>query len=169
MLKDLKWYLILRGVFALVLGAVALFWPDLSIGALVTIVGIFCIIDGGTGLAFTLKDSNLREYQLVSVLTLAMGLVLVIWSTGVVKFVLMLFGAWLVFVGGGQILSGRKMAEGDSNRTVLIAIGAIAAVIGLVLIFWPGTGIVVVSWGIAAAAIVHGVQSLYLASRLSSG
>ena len=98
-----------------------------------------------------------------------MGLVLVIWSTGVVKFVLMLFGAWLLFVGGGQILSGRKMAEGDSNRTVLIAIGAIAAVIGLVLVFWPGTGIVVVSWGIAAAAIVHGVQSIYLASRLSSG
>ena len=168
MLKDLKWYLILRGVFALVLGAIALFWPDLSIGTLVTIVGIFCIIDGGTGLVFTMKDSNLREYQLISVLTLVMGLVLVIWPTGVIKFVLMLFGAWLVFVGGGQILSGRKMAKGDSNRRVLIAIGAIAAVIGLVLIFWPGTGIVVVSWGIAAAAIVHGAQSLYLASRLSS-
>ena len=168
MLKDLKWYLILRGVFALVLGAIALFWPDLSIGTLVTIVGIFCIIDGGTGLVFTMKDSNLREYQLVSVLTLVMGLVLVIWPTGVIKFVLMLFGAWLVFVGGGQILSGRKMAEGDSNRRVLMAIGAIAAVIGLVLIFWPGTGIVVVSWGIAAAAIMHGAQSLYLASRLSS-
>ena len=168
MLKDLKWYLILRGVFALVLGAIALFWPDLSIGTLVTIVGIFCIIDGGTGLVFTMKDSNLREYQLVSMLTLVMGLVLVIWPTGVIKFVLMLFGAWLVFVGGGQILSGRKMAEGDSNRRVLMAIGAIASVIGLVLIFWPGTGIVVVSWGIAAAAIVHGAQSLYLASRLSS-
>ena len=168
MLKDLKWYLILRGVFALVLGAIALFWPDLSIGTLVTIVGIFCIIDGGTGLFFTMKDSNLREYQLVSGLTLAMGLVLVIWPTGVIKFVLMLFGGWLVFVGGGQILSSRKMAEGDSNRRLLMAIGAIAAVIGLILIFWPGTGIVVVSWGIAAAAIVHGAQSLYLASRLSS-
>ena len=169
MLKDLWWYLMLRGGLALVLGGVALFWPDLSIGALVTIVGIFCIIDGSTGLVFTLKDPNLREYQLVSVLTIAMGLVLVIWSTGVVKFVLMLFGAWLMFVGGGQIISGRKMPEGDSNRSVLMAIGSIAAMIGLVLIFWPGTGIVVVSWGIAAAAIVHGVQSIFLASRLSRG
>ena len=168
MLNDIWWYLILRGGFALVLGAVALFWPDLSIGALVTIVGIFCIIDGGTGLAFTWKDPDLREYQLVSALTLALGLVLVIWSTGVVKFVLMLFGAWLAFVGVGQIFSGRKLPQGDSNRSVLTAIGAIAATIGLILIFWPGTGIVVVSWGIAAAAIVHGVQSIYLASRLRS-
>lgn len=167
MLKDIWWYLILRGIFALVLGAFALFWPDLSIGTLVTIVGIFCIIDGGFGLAFTFKDAKLREYQLVSGLTLALGFVLVIWSTGVVKFVLMLFGAWLVFVGGGQMLTGRRMPAGDSNRSVLMTVGAIAAAIGLVLIFWPGTGIVVVSWGIAAAAIVHGLQSLYLASRLS--
>ena len=80
----------------------------------------------------------------------------------------MLFGAWLMFVGGGQIISSRKLPEGDSNRSVLGAVGAIAAFIGLVLIFWPGTGIVVVSWGIAVAAIVHGVQSIYLASRLSN-
>jgi uncharacterized membrane protein HdeD (DUF308 family) len=46
-------------------------------------------------------------------------------------------------------------------------LGSVAAVVGLVLIVWPGTGIVVVSWGIAAAAIVQGVQSIYLATRLS--
>ena len=167
MLKDIWWYLVLRGIFALLLGVVALFWPELSIGALVTVVGIFCIIDGGFGMAFTFKDSRFREYQLVSLLTLVLGLALVIWSTGVVKFLLVLFGAWLVFVGGGQMLSARKLLKGDSNRSVLMAVGAIAAAIGLVLIFWPGTGIVVVSWGIAAAAIMHGLMSLYLASRLS--
>ena len=167
MLRNLWWYLILRGVFALALGAFALFWPSLSISVLVTVVGIFCLIDGGIGLAFSLRDSEYREYLAVALLTLIIGAVLVIWSTTAVKFILVLFGVWLVFVGGGQIISGRRLKEGDPNRGLLMILGSVAAVVGLVLIVWPGTGIVVVSWGIAAAAIVQGVQSIYLATRLS--
>jgi uncharacterized membrane protein HdeD (DUF308 family) len=167
MSKNLWWYLILRGVLALALGAFALFWPSLTLGVLVTVVGIFCVIDGGTGLAFTVRNPELREYLAVALLTLILGAVLVIWSTAAVKFVLILFGAWLVFVGGGQIVSGRRLPQGDSNRRLLILLGSVAAIVGLVLIVWPGSGLVVVSWGIAAAAIVQGVQSIYLATRLS--
>jgi uncharacterized membrane protein HdeD (DUF308 family) len=165
-MKNLWWYLIFRGVFALALGAFALFWPSLTIGVLVTVVGYFCLIDGGIGLAFALRNSRLREYLAVALLTLIIGAVLVIWSTAAVKFVLVLFGAWLVFVGGGQIISGRRLGEGDPNRGLMMMLGSVAAVVGLVLIVWPDTGIVVVSWGIAAAAIVHGVQAIYLATRL---
>ena len=165
-MKNLWWYLIFRGVFALALGAFALFWPSLTIGFLVTVVGYFCLIDGGIGLAFALRNSRLREYLAVALLTLIIGAVLVIWSTAAVKFVLVLFGAWLVFVGGGQIISGRRLGEGDPNRGLMMMLGSVAAVVGLVLIVWPDTGIVVVSWGIAAAAIVHGVQAIYLATRL---
>ncbi len=165
-MKNLWWYLISRGVFALALGAFALFWPSLTIGVLVTVVGYFCLIDGGIGLAFALRNSRLREYLAVALLTLIIGAVLVIWSTAAVKFVLVLFGAWLVFVGGGQIISGRRLGEGDPNRGLMMMLGSVAAVVGLVLIVWPGTGVVVVSWGIAAAAIVHGVQAIYLATRL---
>ncbi len=167
MTKNIWWYLVLRGVFALGLGAFALFWPSLTIGVLVTVVGIFCLIDGSIGLAFTLRNPELREYLAVALLTLIIGAVLVIWSAAAVKFVLVLFGAWLVFVGGGQIMSGRRLQQDDPNRGLLIILGSVAAVVGLVLIVWPGGGLVVVSWGIAAAAIVQGAQSIYLATRLS--
>jgi uncharacterized membrane protein HdeD (DUF308 family) len=167
MTNNLRWYLVSRGVFAVALGAFALFWPSLTIGVLVTVVGIFCLIDGGIGLAFTLRNPELREYRFVALLTLILGAVLVIWSAAAVKFVLVLFGAWLVFVGGGQIMSGRRLPEDDRNRGPLIMLGSVAAVVGLVLIVWPGSGLVVVSWGIAIAAIVQGAQSIYLATRLS--
>ena len=164
MLVDLKWYLVLRGVIALLLGGFALFAPDLSIGVLVTIVGIFCLLDGAFGLGFSLRVNEAREYRAVSIASFILGVVLVIWSTGAVKFLLMIFGAWLVFVGGGQIISARRMPINNANRGVMLVFGAVAALVGLVLIVWPGTGIVVVSWGIAAAAILVGIQSLYLAS-----
>jgi uncharacterized membrane protein HdeD (DUF308 family) len=167
MSKNLWWYLILRGVFALALGAFALFWPSLTIGVLVTVVGIFCLIDGGIGLGFTVRNPELREYLAVALMTLILGVVLVIWSTGAVKFVLVLFGAWLVFVGGGQIMSGRRLQQDDPNRGLMVILGSVAAVVGLALIVWPGSGLVVVSWAIAAAAIVQGAQSIYLATRLS--
>ena len=61
MKKNLWWYLILRGMFALVLGAFALFWPSLSISVLVTVVGVFCLVDGGIGLAFALRELEVES------------------------------------------------------------------------------------------------------------
>ena len=86
MLVDLKWYLVIRGVIALLLGGFALFAPDLSIGVLVTIVGIFCLLDGAFGLGFALRTQEAREYRAVSIASLIFGAVLVIWSTGAIKF-----------------------------------------------------------------------------------
>jgi uncharacterized membrane protein HdeD (DUF308 family) len=166
MFTDVWRYLLLRGVFALALGAFALFWPSLSLDVLVTVVGIFCLLDGIIGLIFALRNPAFRVYLASSIVALVIGAVLVIWSVGAVKFVLMLFGAWLVFVGGSQVAASRSLAEQDANRGALMALGVVAAILGLVLIVWPGTGVVVVSWGIAAAAIFQGVQSIYLAMHL---
>jgi uncharacterized membrane protein HdeD (DUF308 family) len=166
MFTDVWQYLLLRGVFALALGAFALFWPSLSLSVLVTVVGIFCLIDGAIGLVFTLRNPALRTYLASSLVSLIIGAILVIWSVAAVKFVLMMFGAWLVFVGGSQIAVARGLGEKNANRGLLLTLGAVAAVVGLVLIVWPGTGVVVVSWGIAAAAILTGIQSVYLATHL---
>ena len=72
--KDLWWYLVIRGVTAILLGGFALFAPDLSISVLVTIVGIFCLLDGGIGLYYTLRINELRDYLLPALISLAIGL-----------------------------------------------------------------------------------------------
>jgi uncharacterized membrane protein HdeD (DUF308 family) len=46
-----------------------------------------------------------------------------------------------------------------------MTIGIAAAVIGVVLAFWPGSGIAVISWVIGIAAILIGAFLIYLGSR----
>jgi uncharacterized membrane protein HdeD (DUF308 family) len=43
--------------------------------------------------------------------------------------------------------------------------GIAAAIVGLVLAFWPGSGVAVISWVIGIAAILIGAFLIYLASR----
>ena len=37
-------------------------------------------------------------------------------------------------------MSGRRLQQDDPNRGLLIILGSVAAVVGLVLIVWPGSG-----------------------------
>ena len=41
----------------------------------------------------------------------------------------------------------------------------LAAALGGVLVFWPSSGIVTISWVIAFTALFYGIVSLYLGSR----
>jgi uncharacterized membrane protein HdeD (DUF308 family) len=44
--------------------------------------------------------------------------------------------------------------------------GGAVAVIGLVLLIWPGTGVIAISWIIALAALLFAVLLIFLALRL---
>ena len=49
--------------------------------------------------------------------------------------------------------------------TAIMRIGVAAAVVGLVLGVWPGSGVAVISWVIGIAAILIGSLLVYLGSR----
>ena len=65
-----------------------------------------------------------------------------------------------------MFLSGRSAEQNDPNRGLLLTMGTVLAVIGLVLIIWPGAGAVTISWLVAALAFVVGAMLVFLALRL---
>lgn len=64
------------------------------------------------------------------------------------------------------ILAAIQTAPDDPDRAPAMAIGAVAAVVGLILAFWPGTGAVTIAWTIGIAALLIGASLVYLALRL---
>jgi uncharacterized membrane protein HdeD (DUF308 family) len=48
----------------------------------------------------------------------------------------------------------------------MTAMGGAVAVVGLVLLIWPGTGVVAISWIIALAALMLAALMIFLALRL---
>jgi uncharacterized membrane protein HdeD (DUF308 family) len=164
-LGSVWWSFLLRGIFAIGLGIFALLWPSLSLSVLAIAVGLYCIADGTTGLVGALRYPELRDYLAQALIVLGIGLVLVFWPGPTLRTLLVLLGAAALVAGIGQIVTARRLATDDPERGAMMAIGAAAAIVGLVLAFWPGSGVTVISWVIGIAAILIGILLIYLGSR----
>lgn len=165
-LASIWWAFLLRGIFAIALGIFAFFRPGLSLGALVLAVGLYCVADGAAGLVGALRHPELREHVAQALINLCIGAVLVFWPGATLRTLLVLLGAAALIAGIGQILTARRLPTDDSERSAIMAIGVAVAVVGLVLTFWPDSGVVVISWVIGIAAILIGALLIYLGSRL---
>ena len=165
-LGDVWWAFLVRGILAAGLGIVALFWPKATLALLIRLVGIFVLFDGVVGLVGAFRARAISSYILPGLVTVAIGLVLLIWPDVTSRWLLIILGIWVLFQGALLFLAGRQADPSDPDRGPTIAIGSAAAVLGLILIIWPGTGVVTISWIIAIVALLVGAFFIFLAIRL---
>jgi uncharacterized membrane protein HdeD (DUF308 family) len=78
----------------------------------------------------------------------------------------MVFGGWAIFTGVSNILAARQATVEDTDRTPVTTMGGTMAVVGLILLIWPGTGVVTISWIVALAALLFASLLIFLALRL---
>ncbi len=165
-MSHLWWAFMLRGVLALGLGLSALIWPKLTLGLLAQVIGVFALLDGITGLIGSIRNRDLSSYLLPALISLAVGAVLLFWPGMTVKWLLIALGILVLLHGTSLIFAGRSAQQDDPDRGLLMTMGAVLAVIGLVLIIWPGAGAVTISWLVAVLAFVVGAVLVFLALRL---
>lgn len=165
-LGELWQAFMLRGALAAILGLCALFWPSLSLAILIALVGLFCLADGIAGLAGAWRAGERGVHLLQAVLGIAVGALLLFWPGDSIRVLLVLFGIWAAFTGASQIVAARRADLPDGERSPLTAVGIVALVVGLILILWPGSGVVAISWLIAIVALLVAALLIFLALRL---
>jgi uncharacterized membrane protein HdeD (DUF308 family) len=164
-LGDVWWFFLLRGLVAVALGLCALFWPSSSLGVLLRLVGVYCLVDGIIGLVGALRGAE-RSSVLPAVIGLAIGVVLLAWPSATSRTLMMLFGVWALIVGVGQIMAARRATSDESLVEVRRTVGIIAVILGIVLLVWPGAGVVTVAWLIGIVALLVGALLIFLATRV---
>jgi len=112
------------------------------------------------------SQPEFREHLVRGLIVIGIGAVLVWWPGATLRTLLVLLGVATIFAGIGQILAARRLPEDDAEKATTMTIGIVAAVIGLVLVCWPGSGIAVISWVVGIAAILIGALLIFLGSRL---
>ena len=165
-LGGMWWTFMIRGVLAGLLGLGALFWPSTTVEILITLVGVFCVIDGLTGLLGVFRTNERGANLIPPLVGLGIGLVLLLWPDATVRTLLVVFGVWLLFIGISQVLAARRARLQGGDRGAMTTIGGVAAVVGLILVLWPGTGVVAISWVIAIPALVLAALLIFMALRL---
>jgi uncharacterized membrane protein HdeD (DUF308 family) len=149
-----------------VLGICALIWPTLTLTILTRMVGLYCLADSLPGLVGALRASDRGTYLLQAVVSVAVGGFLLFWPSTSVRTLLMVFGGWALFTGVSHILAARRANVEDTDRGLMTTMGGAVAVVGLVLLIWPGTGVVAISWIIALVALLFAALLIFLALRL---
>ena len=165
-LGDIWWAFMLRGVFAGVLGIFALIWPTPTFTILTRMIGLYCLLDGLPGLVAALWAFDRGTYLPQAVVSLVVGGFLLFWPSTSARTLLMVFGGWALFTGVSHIVAAHRANVEGADRGLMTTIGGAVAVVGLVLLIWPGTGVIAISWIIALVALLLAALLIFLALRL---
>ena len=164
------WLLALRGLLALIFGLLALIWPAITLRVLVILFGAYALVDGLFRVITALKDSRKRWGILLleGVLGIALGILAFIWPDITALALLYLIAAWALVTGILEIMAAVWLRKELKGEWLLGLAGLASVVFGLLLVIWPGSGVLAIVWLIGAYAVVFGVLLIALAFRLRS-
>lgn len=155
------WVLVLRGLFAIMFGLIAIVWPDITVFVIVTIFGAFLMLDGlieiWVGFLGRGRDDDWWTDALLGILAVIAGIAVIAWpditATGLIIFI----GAVMTVYGATMIYQAIKLRTDINNEWILIANGALSLVLGVAFMIFPGAGAVSLIWLIALYIILFGV------------
>lgn len=162
---QIWWVYVLRGLLAATLGIFALLWPTLIVEILVLFVGAYLIVDGVMSVVIALRRAALAGRLLQPLVSVALGLLLVLWPGESARTLIVVMGAAALFIGISYVVTARRFGVDAMDRQLMTVGGVIGSVLGVILMIWPGAAAVMFSWMIAAAALLMAAALIFLGVR----
>jgi len=169
-LKLNWWLLALRGLVAVLFGVLAFMWPGATLITLVWLFGAFALVNGILSLVLAAKTP--KGYPKVGSLIFG-GLLGIL--AGLLAFVmpgitalglLILIAAWAIVTGIMELVAAVRLRKIINNEWLLVLAGIASVVFGVILLFQPAAGALVLIWWIGAWALLSGILLMILAFRM---
>ncbi len=166
------WALVLRGLFAVLFGIMALAWPGITLGALVLLYGAYALADGAFAIASVMAGRTWGRpwWSLLveGLVGIAVGILTFIWPGITALVLLYLIAAWAFITGIFEIVAAIRLREEIRGEWLLALSGVLSILFGVILVIWPGAGAVALVWVIGAYSIASGALLIALGFRLRS-
>lgn len=155
------WILLLRGIFAILFGTVALVFPGLALMALVLVFGIYALLDGGLIIFHALQNHeqnhnwgwNLAE----GVISILAGLAAWFLTPLVGLTLVFIAGVYAILTGIMQLVSAWRLHGHIANEIFLGFAGVVSIIFGLLIFINPLEGALALALLIGFYAITSGV------------
>lgn len=165
------WAVLLRGVLAIVLGALTLLLPAVSLASLVLLFAIYMLADGVLGIVAAVRAARRHErwgwLVVEGLLDIAAGIAALAWPGLTIIVFVSLIAAWAIVTGGALVLAALRLTK-RHGRWLMGLGGVLSIAWGALLIFAPIGGALILTLWIGAYALVFGVTLVVLALRLRS-
>ncbi|EAW43134.1 hypothetical protein N9414_00080 [Nodularia spumigena CCY9414] len=166
------WTVALRGAIAIIFGLAALFWPDITLTALIFIFAAFVLVSGVLLAIAAFRDGLTHTHGWLMLLEgaigIAVGIMAFIWPGITALVLLYLIAAWAIVTGVLEIIAAIQVRKEIQNEWLLAIAGIASVLFGVLLLVWPLAGALAILWIIGAYAIIFGILLLILAFRLRS-
>src|SRR5258708_27466526 len=124
-------------------GVVGRAWPGGGVFALVLWFAVYAFIDGGLGAVRAFRSRTAGPvfgHLLLGLLSLAAGVIAVVWPAPTALVLVLVIGIWAVIGGIVEIVNGFGRGETAGTRAVYILTWLVSTAVGVVLFARPGVG-----------------------------
>ena len=157
-----------RGVAALALGIISLFWPGLTFLSLVFVFAAYALVDGVLALMLASKGVvQPRGWIIVrGLVSIGAGLI-AFFMPGITAFALLVvIAVWAMVAGISEIVLAVKLRKMIKYEWLLGLEGGLSIAFGVLLLLSPLAGAIVIGLWIGAYALVLGGMLIAEAFRL---
>ena len=164
------WALALRGVAGILLGLLAFSWPGVTIAAVVTLFGLYALLDGVFAIVAALRgvrENDRWGWMLVEGITgVLAGLTALFMPVLGAIMLVWIIAIWAIVTGALEMAAAVRLRKMIQGEWMLMLAGMLSLALGLVIALQPGVGFAVIATYIGAYALVAGAVTLVLAFRV---
>lgn len=159
-----------QGAIAVILGVVALVWPNITVISLVALWGVWALIDGIAmgAAAFRPGLSGQRVlFGVMAVIGITVAFFAFFRPGATAAALTWVLGIWLV-VRGLFELGGAFSSTRSAPRWLLVLSAVLDLLLGILFVANPGTAVVAIIWLIGIVAIAWGIVFVVLGLEVRS-
>jgi uncharacterized membrane protein HdeD (DUF308 family) len=164
------WVPALRGVIAILFGAVTLYWPQLTLLVLVSLFAGYAIFTGIVSVAGAIKnhthDDHWWLFLIIGLVGIGAGVITIIHPAMTAVVLVMLIGANALMTGVLDLVTAIRLRREIHNEWLLALSGMAAIVFGILVFLYPIAGILTVIGVISVYAFITGLLLIAAAVRL---
>lgn len=164
------WLFLVRGIFAVILGLLALLMPATTFAVFVLIIGVYMFIDGLFTVASAIGSRKTRPnwgwWLFSGIMGILIG-VITFYNPFVTAFaIVMLIAAWAIVIGIMEIIWAIQIRKEIRGEGWYILAGALSLLFGLMVFFIPEAGVVLLTVLFGLYALIIGIMLIVIGVRV---
>jgi len=164
------WAFIARGVCAIALGVMVFAWPAITAAALIILFSVYAFADGVFLVVKAIGSWKARDDRWLLLFEGLLGIgigVVAFLAPGVTAIVLLFYiAAWSLTTGILEIIAAIRLRKEIEREVWWILSGIASIIFAVLLMVFPGSGIVGLVWLLGVYAAIFGVLLIALGIRL---
>ena len=168
-MKNLSTSLLWRGVFAIVVGIIAIAWPGITVGAFVIVFAVYAFLAATMEFATAFSSATVGPvagHILLALLDVTAGVVALAWPGITALALVTVIAVWAFIIGIMEFSFAFRSGETAGERALLGLTGLLSIALGVVFASRPDIGAVTVAEGYGLFSLVSGISAIVLGTNL---